>query len=482
MFDISTLFLFRDLPYINGKWVDCDETIDVINPAIDNVIGSVGCASINQAKEAILCAEQAFYSWRETTAKHRSLILRGWYDLIMQNQKQLATILTVEMGKPFDDAMGEIAYGASFIEWFSEEAKRVYGDVIPNYAPNQRSLVIKQPVGVVGAITPWNFPNAMIARKVAPALAVGCTVVLKPSINTPYSALALAELGEQAGIPAGVFNVITGDAKTLGYELCSNPIVRKISFTGSTSVGKILIKQCADTVKKVSMELGGNAPSIVFEDADIDQAVQEIMISKFRNSGQTCVCTNRIYVHESILDEFVSKFSNAVKELKIGNGMKEGVQQGPLIDKKAMNNVHKMVEGAIKQGATLLLGGKAHSLGHSFYEPTILCDLRQDMDIANQEIFGPVAPIFTFSDEKDVINKANDTEYGLACYFYSRDIGKIWRVSEKLDYGIVAINTGALSSETIPFGGVKQSGTGREGSKYGTDDYTIIKHINIAGI
>lgn len=482
MSDIKNLSLFRDLPYINGKWVDCAKTVDVINPASDSVIGTVGCASLQQTKEAILCAEQAFYSWRETTAKNRSLILRRWYDLIMKNQKQLAKILTVEMGKPFDDAMGEIAYGASFIEWFSEEAKRVYGDVIPSYATNQRSLVIKQPVGVVGAITPWNFPNAMIARKIAPALAVGCSVVLKPAISTPYSALALAQLGEQAGIPAGVFNVITGDANKLGAELCSNPIVRKLTFTGSTSVGKTLIKQCADTVKKVSMELGGNAPSIVFEDADIDHAVQEIMISKFRNSGQTCVCTNRIYVHESILDEFVSKFSNAVKGLKIGDGMEKGTQQGPLINKKAMKDVDKIVKDAVKQGASLVLGGKSHSLGHSFYEPTILCDLKQDMDIAKQEIFGPVAPIFSFSDEQDVINKANDTEYGLASYFYSRDIGKIWRVSEKLDYGMVSVNSGILSSETIPFGGIKQSGTGREGSKYGTDDYTVIKHINMSDL
>ena len=479
---IDKLPLFKNKCYINGSWVGGSHTEDVINPATGEIIGTIPVLSLKQLQYAITSADEAFQTWKKTTAKERAFILKKWFDLIMQNQEELANILTVEMGKPLTEARSEIIYGASFFEWFAEEGKRLYGDIIPNYAPNQRSLVIKQPVGVVGAITPWNFPNAMITRKVAPALAAGCTIVLKPASATPYSALALAALAEQAGVPAGVFNIVTGDAREFGTELCTNPTIRKITFTGSTPVGKILMKQAVDTVKKISMELGGNAPSIIFDDANLDKAVEGIMVSKFRNSGQTCVCTNRIYVHKNIKDEFLKRLSQATSKLNVGNGLKEDTQQGPLVDEKACESVHSIVKTAINQGANLVLGGKPHALGHSFYEPTILSDVTQDMDISKIEIFGPIATIFTFSDEDEIIQKANDTEFGLAAYLYSENIGRIWRVSEGLDYGIVGVNTGIISSETIPFGGFKESGIGREGSKYGIDDYTEIKHISMAGI
>ena len=482
MTDITKLPLFKDKCYINGEWVGNDNTVNVTNPATGEVIGTIPMLSVDQLKDAIDGADKAFQTWKKTTAKERCAILRKWFDLVMENQEELATILTVEMGKSLTEARGEIAYGGAFLEWFAEEGKRLYGDIIPHYAPHQRSLAIKQPVGVVGAITPWNFPNAMITRKVGPALAAGCTVVVKPATATPYSALALAELAEQAGVPKGVFSVVTGKAREMGAEICTNPTVRKVTFTGSTPVGKILMEQSASTVKKVSMELGGNAPSIVFDDADLDKAVDGIMMSKFRNSGQTCVCTNRIYVHESIKDAFVAKLTDAVKKLKIGNGLEDGVQQGPLVDEQARDDVHGMVQDAIAGGAKLALGGKPHALGHSFYEPTILTDLKHDMDIAKLEIFGPVATVFTFKDEDEVIQKANDTEYGLASYFYSETMSRIWRVSEGLEYGIVGVNTGIISSETIPFGGVKESGVGREGSKYGIDDYVEIKHICMSGL
>ena len=482
MTDITKLPLFKDKCYINGAWVGSSDTADVTNPATGDVIGTIPMLSVEQLKDAIDGADKAFQTWKKTTAKHRSAILKKWFDLIMQNQEELATILTVEMGKSMAESRGEVAYGAAFIEWFAEEGKRLNGDIIPNYATTQRSLVIKQPVGVVGAITPWNFPNAMITRKVGPALAAGCTVVLKPATATPYSALALAELAEQAGVPKGVFSVVTGKAREFGAEICSNPIVRKVTFTGSTPVGKILMQQSASTVKKVSMELGGNAPSIVFDDADLDVAVSGIMMSKFRNSGQTCVCTNRIYVDEKIKDAFVAKLSAEVAKLKIGNGLEDGVQQGPLVDMQARDDVHKMVQDAIAQGAKLATGGQPHALGHSFYEPTILTDVTQDMDIANLEIFGPVATVFTFKTEAEAIQKANDTEFGLASYFYSESLSRVWRVSEELEYGIVGVNTGIISSETIPFGGVKESGVGREGSKYGIDDYVEIKHICMSNI
>ena len=482
MTDITKLPLFKDKCYSNGVWVGNADTANVTNPATGEIIGTIPMLSVDQLKDAIDGADKAFQTWKKTTAKERSAILKKWFQLIMDNQEELATILTVEMGKSLVESRGEIAYGAAFLEWFAEEGKRLYGDVIPNYAPNQRSLAIKQPVGVVGAITPWNFPNAMITRKVGPALAAGCTVVLKPATATPYSALALAELAEQAGVPKGVFSVVTGKARVFGEEICSNPTVRKVTFTGSTPVGKILMQQSASTVKKVSMELGGNAPSIVFDDANLDTAVAGIMLSKFRNSGQTCVCTNRIYVHENIKDEFVAKLSAEVAKLKVGNGLDDGTQQGPLVDNQARDDVHAMVKGAVAQGAKIALGGKPHALGHSFYEPTILMDVTQDMDIAKLEIFGPVATVFTFKDEAEVIQKANDTEFGLAAYFYSENLGRVWRVSEDLEYGIIGANTGIISSETIPFGGFKESGVGREGSKYGIDDYIEIKHICMSGI
>ncbi|WP_428772232.1 NAD-dependent succinate-semialdehyde dehydrogenase [Vibrio sp.] len=466
--------------YINGEWVDATNgaTAEVVNPASGEVLTTVPDMGTQEAVEAVVAAHEAFKTWSKTTAKHRSGLLRKWFDLIVENAESLARLLTSEQGKPYKEAYGEVIYGASFIEWFAEEAKRNYGDVIPAANPNNRYMTVKQPVGVVSAITPWNFPVAMITRKVGPALAAGCTVIVKPGEDTPLCALAMAKLAEQAGIPKGVVNVVTtARPAEVGGVLSQHPLVRKVSFTGSTPVGKLLLRQAADTVKKVSMELGGNAPFIVFDDADIDKAVQGALISKYRNAGQTCVCTNRLYVHEAVYDQFVAKYSQAVSQLKIGHGLDEGTEIGPLINQKAIDKISALVSTAIEQGATLVLGGRVSDFGPQFYQPTILTDVTEQMDIAHQELFGPVSTIFRFSDEQDVIRRANDTPFGLAAYFYTRDNSRVWRVSEQLEYGIVGINEGIISTEVAPFGGVKESGCGREGSKYGIDDYLDIKYL-----
>lgn len=479
---ISTLPLFRDQCYINGQWINSTQTIAVHNPTTGEQIGTIPMLSGGDIKTAITHAHTAQKSWAKTTAKHRATVLKKWHDLILQNQNELATIITAEMGKPTAESLTEIINGASYIEWYAEESKRLYGNIIPPHAQGQRSLVIRQPIGVVGAITPWNFPNGMITRKVAPALSAGCTVVLKPAPATPYSALALAELAHQAGIPAGVLNVVTGDAQTIGAELCTNPQVRKITFTGSTAVGKILLKQSADTVKKVSLELGGNAPSIVFEDADLNTAVDNIMASKFRNNGQTCVCTNRIYVHDSIAENFTNKLKHAVEKLQVGDPTNPTTTQGCLINKTAMERVHNLVQSAIAQGANCITGGNPHPLGGSFYQPTILTNVTHTMDIANTEIFAPVACIYTYTTDEQVIAYANNTPYGLSAYVYTQNMPRMWHMAEALEYGIVGINTGNTSSETIPFGGIKESGMGREGSKYGIEDFTEIKYICMGGL
>ncbi len=446
------------------------------------MIGTVPSLGVAETRRAIEAAERAFESWRKTTAKERAAIMRRWFDLMMANQDDLAVLMTREQGKPLAEARGEIAYGASFVEWYAEEAKRVYGDIIPTVADGRRLMVFKQPVGVCAAITPWNFPNAMITRKCAPALAAGCTIVVKPASFTPYSALALAELAERAGVPKGVFNVVTGDARTVGGELTANDAVRKLSFTGSTEIGKILLKQCADTVKKVSMELGGHAPLIIFDDADIEAAVKGAMACKFRNSGQTCVCTNRIYVQDSVYDDFAAKFAEAVKALKVGPGSEQGVEQGPLIEPAAVEKVERHVEDAKSKGAKVLAGGKRHARGGQFYEPTVLSECTPAMVITSEETFGPVAPLYRFKDEAEVIGLANKTEYGLASYFYARDVGRVFRVAEELQAGIVSVNDGIFSTEVAPFGGYKHSGIGREGSKYGIDEYLEIKYVNLGGI
>jgi succinate-semialdehyde dehydrogenase/glutarate-semialdehyde dehydrogenase len=481
---LSDPSLFREQCYIDGAWVDAGDraTIEVRDPASNERIGTVPKMGAAETRQAIEAAQRAFQSWRSTTAKERAGLLRKWFDLMMANQEDLAILMTREQGKPLSESRGEIAYGAAFVEWFAEEAKRVYGDVIPAPTTSRRLMVFKQPVGVCAAITPWNFPNAMITRKCAPALAAGCTVVVKPASFTPYSALALAELAERAGIPKGVFNVVTGDARTVGGELTSNDTVRKLSFTGSTEVGKILLKQCADTVKKVSMELGGHAPLIIFDDADLDAAVKGAIACKFRNSGQTCVCTNRIYVQEKVYDNFAAKFTEAVKELKVGVGLESGVEQGPLIEPAAVDKVERHVEDARGKGAKVLTGGKRHKLGGQFYEPTVLSECTQDMVITHEETFGPVAPLYRFKDEAEVIRLANKTEYGLASYFFARDVGRVFRVAEALEAGIVSINEGIFSTEVAPFGGYKHSGIGREGSKYGIDEYLEIKYVNLGGV
>jgi succinate-semialdehyde dehydrogenase/glutarate-semialdehyde dehydrogenase len=430
------------------------------------------------AEIAVVAAHNAFLDWRKTTAKHRSVLLKKWFDLIVENADALAKLLTTEQGKPYKEAYGEVMYGASFIEWFAEEAKRVYGDIIPSANPNNRYMTIKQPVGVVTAITPWNFPVAMITRKVGPALAAGCTVVVKPGEDTPLCALAMAALAEQAGIPKGVINVVTTSRPAeIGDVLCQHPLVRKVSFTGSTPVGKLILRQAADTVKKVSLELGGNAPFIVFDDADIEKAVQGALISKYRNAGQTCVCTNRLYIHDAIYDQFIDRYTQAVNELVIGDGLSEHSDIGPLINQKAVDKVDDLVTKAVEQGAKLTLGGRVSDVGAQFYLPTILTDVTEQMDIAHQELFGPVSTIFRFSDEDDVIRRANDTPFGLAAYFYTQNHSRVWRVGEALEYGIVGINEGIISTEVAPFGGVKESGCGREGSKYGIDDYLEIKYL-----
>ncbi len=467
--------------YINGQWITKNSTFGVTNPFDNSEIAQVADCDRNDAKIAIEAAHQAFQSWRKLTAGKRSKILKKWYQLQIENVEALAQLLTIEQGKPLAEARGEIKYGASFVEWFAEEARRLYGDVIPGHGSDKRITVIKQAIGVVGAITPWNFPNAMITRKVAPALAAGCTVVIKPSDLTPLSALALAELAEQAGFPPGVFNIITcKNPIDIGEELTTNPLVKKISFTGSTRVGKLLLKQSADQVKKVSLELGGNAPFIVFDDADIDAAVDGCMASKFRNAGQTCVCTNRIFVHEKIRKEFTDKLSAKIKTLKLGNGLEEGVVIGPMIHEKAIDKTEKLLEDAVSKGATIRLGGtKREGL---FFQPTLVCDVHPTMRIFKEEIFGPVAAVYSFQTEAEVIQLANDTEFGLAAYFYGKDYAQIWRVSEALEYGMVGINTGMISTTVAPFGGIKESGFGREGSKYGMDDFVNIKYMCWGGV
>lgn len=471
--------LFRQQCYINGIWCNSAsrKTIEVRNPALNAVIGTVPEMGAEETRAAIAAAEAALPVWRSKTAKERAVILKKWYELIMANLEDLAVLLCTEQGKPLLEAQGEIRYGASFVEWFAEEAKRIYGDVIAAPSSNQRGVVIKQPIGVAAAITPWNFPNAMITRKCAPALAAGCTVVIKPAELTPFSALALAELAERAGFPKGVLNIVTGIPDEIGKEMTANPIVRKLSFTGSTRVGKLLLAQAAATVKKVSLELGGNAPFIVFDDADLDAAVGGAVASKFRNTGQTCVCANRILVQESIYDVFAEKLTHAVKTLRVGGGMESGVQQGPLINAAALSKVESLLRNAVSKGATVACGGRRHPLGGLFYEPTVLCNVTPQMKLAREEIFGPVAPLFKFKDEAAAIELANATEYGLASYFYSRDIARVWRVAEALEYGMVCINAGAFSNEMAPFGGVKESGLGREGSKYGIEDYIEVKYL-----
>ncbi len=476
--------LLRSQAYLGGRWVDADDgaVLAVDNPATGHRLASVPKLGAGEARRAIAAADAAGPGWRALTAKQRSVILRRWYDLIMENQEDLARLMTAEQGKPLAESRGEVAYGAAFVEWFAEEGKRVYGDVIPPHQGDKRILVIKQPIGVVAAITPWNFPIAMITRKCAPALAVGCTVVAKPASQTPLSALALAVLAERAGVPAGVFNVITGGARDIGGELTASPLVRKLTFTGSTEIGKVLMAACAGTVKKVSLELGGNAPFIVFEDADLDAAVEGAIMSKYRNTGQTCVCANRLLIHDSVYEAFAEKLVTAVHALKVADGFTEGAQQGPLIDEAAVAKVEEHIADALAKGAHLALGGRRHALGGHFFEPTVLTGVTPAMRIAREETFGPVAPLFRFQDDDEAVRLANDTEFGLAAYFYGRDVGRIFRVAEALEYGIVGVNTGIISTELAPFGGVKESGIGREGSKYGTEDFVEIKYICLGGI
>ena len=482
--DLKDPSLFREACYINGEWVGAgsNETIDVVNPASGETIGTVPKMGANETREAIEAANTAYPEWRAKTAKERATILRIWFDLIIEHQDDLAKMMTAEQGKPLKESMGEIIYAASFIEWFAEEGKRIYGDTIPQHAPGKRIVVTKEPIGVCAAITPWNFPAAMITRKCGPALAAGCTMVVKPATATPYSALALAELGQRAGIPNGVFSVVTGSSGAIGSEMTSNPIVRKLTFTGSTEIGKLLMEQCAATVKKTSMELGGNAPFIVFDDADLDEAIEGAMASKFRNTGQTCVCANRLLVQNGVYDEFSEKLSAAVEKMRIGDGLKGETEQGPLIDMAAVEKVEEHIEDALAKGAKVISGGGRHDLGGTFFQPTVLSEVNTDMKVTREETFGPVAPLYRFETEEEALEMANDTEFGLAAYFYSRDIGRIWRVMEGLEYGIVGGNEGIISTEVAPFGGMKESGTGREGSKYGIEDYLEIKYGLIGGI
>ena len=476
--------LFRQQCYVNGEWIDADsgETLEVTNPSNGSVIGTVPKLGAAETARAIDAAEVAFRSWRKLTAKQRSVHLMKFVDLMLENTEDLAKLMTIEQGKPLAEARGEVVYAASFFEWFAEEGKRIYGDVIPHHLPDRRIVVIKEPVGVCAAVTPWNFPAAMITRKAGPALAAGCTIVIKPASSTPYSALALCELAERAGIPPGVMSVVTGSSSKIGGELTSNEKVRKLTFTGSTPIGKILMKQCADTVKKVSLELGGNAPFIVFEDADIDEAVSGALLSKYRNAGQTCVCANRILVQDSIYEEFSEKLSAAVGKMKVGDGLEEGTEIGPLIDAAAVEKVEAHIMDAVAKGGKVAAGGNRHARGGTYFEPTVVKYVKTNMDVANEETFGPLAPLFKFDDEEQAVEMANATEFGLAAYLYSRDIGRVWRMSEALEYGIVGINTGIISTEVAPFGGMKESGTGREGSKYGIDEYVEIKYLCMAGI
>lgn len=474
--------LFREQAYIDGAWVDAeaDGTFDVINPATGKELGTVPDMGEAETQRAIRAAHDAFSDWRDKTAKERASILRKWADLMLENKEDLARIMTAEQGKPLAEAEGEVAYAASFLEWFGEEAKRVYGDVIPTPMADRRILVLKQPVGVVASITPWNFPSAMLTRKAGPALAAGCTFVAKPAGETPYSALALAVLAEEAGVPAGVFNIVTGrDAEAIGKTLTTHPLVRKISFTGSTEVGRQLMQQSAGTVKKISLELGGNAAFIVFDDADLDAAADGAIACKYRNSGQTCVCANRIFVQDGVYDAFLEKFTTRVEALKVGKGDAKGTDLGPLINDAAVEKVEDHIEDAVKKGGKVVTGGKRHKKGGTFFQPTIIAEAKPDMAFAREETFGPLAPIFRFKAEDDVIAQANATEYGLANYFYARDVGRIWRVAEGLESGIVGVNTGIISTEVAPFGGVKQSGIGREGSKYGIEEFVDIKYVSL---
>lgn len=479
----TTLFK-NNQTLLAGEWVGADsgETFTVTNPANGEGIANVPRMGKAETERAIIASQAAQKQWKNLTAKARAAILKRWFDLMILHQEDLAQILTAEQGKPLAEARGEVAYGASFVEWFAEEAKRVYGETIPAPTADRKLLVIKQPIGVTAAITPWNFPIAMITRKAAPALAAGCSMIIKPAENTPLSAIALAVLAEEAGVPAGVLQVVTGKAREIGAVLCESPIVTKLSFTGSTEVGRILMRQCAHTIKKLSLELGGNAPFIVFDDADLDAAVEGAMISKFRNAGQTCVCANRLFVQDGVFDAFAAKLAAKVATLKVGDGMADGVTQGPLIDEGAVEKVENHIADALSKGATLLQGGKRHAIGGTFYEPTVLADVSANALIFKEETFGPVAPLFRFKTDEDVIAMANNTEFGLASYFYSRDIGRIWRVTEALEYGMVGVNTGMISNEVAPFGGVKQSGLGREGSHHGIDEYLEIKYIAMAGL
>ena len=484
MFKLQSPSLFRTCCYINGAWVAAasGNTMPVHNPATGEKLTDVPLCGALETQQAIAAAEAALPAWRAKTAAERGRILRRWAELLLAHQDDLALLMTCEQGKPLVEARGEITYAASFLDWFAEEGKRAYGDVIPSPLPDRRIVVIKQAIGVCAAITPWNFPAAMITRKLGPAMAAGCTMVFKPAEQTPLTALALAELGEQAGVPAGVFNVVTGDPVAIGGELTSSPVVRKLSFTGSTEVGRLLMQQCAPTLKKLSLELGGNAPFIVFDDADLDAAVEGAMLSKYRNAGQTCVCANRFLVQAGVYDAFAEKLAAKVASLTVGNGLEAGVNQGPLIDEAAVCKVEALVADAVAGGAQVVGGGGRHELGGTFYQPTVLTQVLPTMRVAKEEIFGPVAPLFKFQDEAEAVQMANDTEFGLAAYFYARDIGRVWRVSEALEYGMVGINTGVVSTEVAPFGGVKSSGLGREGSKYGLDEYMELKYLSMAGI
>ena len=476
--------LLKNQAYIDGRWCDAldGSTFDVFNPATGELLASVANMGEIEAEQAVTAAHNAFPLWCKKTAKERSQILKSWFELIQQHQDDLAQLLTLEQGKPFSEAKGEIVYGASYIEWYGEEAKRIYGDIIPGPSPDKKILVQKQPIGVCAAITPWNFPNAMITRKVAPALAAGCTIIVRPASQTPLSALALAYLAEQAGIPKGVFNVITGSSSKIGKVLTEDDRIKKFSFTGSTEVGKKLISQCASTVKKVSMELGGNAPFIVFNDANLEEAVTAALQSKFRNAGQTCVCANRLYVQSGVYDAFIQKLVNAVNQFKIGNGLDVGVDFGPVIDHSAINKIKEHIRDALNCGGQIACGGELHQLGGLFFQPTVISGATQNMKVAKEETFGPLAPVFKFESEDEVVGYANDTEFGLASYFFTQDLGRAMRVADALEYGMVALNTGLLSNEAAPFGGVKQSGLGREGSKYGIEDYLEIKYVLLGGL
>jgi succinate-semialdehyde dehydrogenase/glutarate-semialdehyde dehydrogenase len=484
MMQLKDPTLLRQQAYLNGQWCDADsgETCAVTNPATGETIGTVPKMGAAETRRAIATANDAWPAWRAKTGKERSAVIRKWNDLMLANADDLAMIMTVEQGKPLAEAKGEIGYAASFIEWFAEEAKRVSGDTLSSPWADRRIVVIKQPIGVCAAITPWNFPSSMITRKAGPALAAGCPMVLKPALATPYSALALAVLAERAGVPAGIFSVLTGSASAIGGEMTANTTVRKLSFTGSTEIGSMLMQQCAKTIKKLSLELGGNAPFIVFDDADLDAAVEGAILSKYRNAGQTCVCANRLYVQDGVYEAFAKKLVVAVEKLKVGNGVESGVNQGPLIDGAAVKKVEEHIADALAKGGRLLTGGKRHALGHSFFEPTVIADATPDMLVAREETFGPLAPLFRFKTDAEAVAMANDTEFGLASYFYARDIGRIWRVGEGIESGMVGINTGIISNEIAPFGGVKQSGLGREGSKYGMDEYLVIKYMCMGGL